>query len=147
MNAGQIETRLQALLSERPRQQVASAVRAIVPRTVAGVVVHLAGVNPESAAAQLPREGRKRLAALLDRLPLTIVGREAGTEMVTAGGIPLDEIDPRTMGSHLVPGLSFCGEVLDIDGFTGGFNLQAAWTTGHLAGLAAGRRIRYGVHG
>lgn len=101
--------------------------------------MQIAGLNPESAAAQLSREGRKRLAALMDRLPLTIVGREPGTEMVTAGGIPLAEIDPRTMRSRLVPGLFFCGEVLDVDGFTGGFNLQAAWTTGRLAGLAAGR--------
>ena len=59
----------------------------------------------------------------------------------------MEEIDPRTMGSRLVQGLFFCGEVLDIDGFTGGFNLQAAWMTGRLAGLAAGRRIRYGVPG
>ena len=139
MHAGQIETRLLSLLSERPRQQVVSAVRAVVPRSLADVVVQLAGLNPESAAAQLSRDGRKRLAALLDRLPLTIVGREPGTEMVTAGGIPLGEIEPRTMGSRLLPGLFFCGEVLDIDGFTGGFNLQAAWTTGRLAGLAAGR--------
>jgi predicted flavoprotein YhiN len=57
--------------------------------------------------------------------------------MVTAGGIQLTEVDPRTMESRLVPGLFFCGEVLDIDGFTGGFNLLAAWSTGHCAGLAA----------
>jgi predicted flavoprotein YhiN len=87
----------------------------------------------------LSREGRKRLAVLLEGLPLTIVGREKGTEMVTAGGVRLEEIDPRTMGSRVVPGLFFCGEVLDIDGFTGGYNLQAAWSTGRIAGLAAGR--------
>ncbi len=139
MNAAQIEARLLALLAERPRQQVVSAVRALVPRSLADIIVQLAGLNPESSAAQLSRVGRKLLAGLLHRLPLTIVGREAGTEMVTAGGIPLEEMDPRTMGSRLVPGLFFCGEVLDIDGFTGGFNLQAAWTTGRLAGLAAGR--------
>jgi predicted flavoprotein YhiN len=138
MSAAQIETRLLALLAERPRQQVVSAVRVLVPRSLADVVVEKAGVSPGLSAAQLPREGRKRIAALLDRLPITVVGREPGTEMVTAGGIPLAEIDPRTMGSRLVPGLFFCGEVLDIDGFTGGFNLQAAWTTGRLAGLAAG---------
>jgi predicted Rossmann fold flavoprotein len=139
MDAGQIERRLRDLFSERPRQKVVSAVRALVPRSLAEVIVQIAGLDPECAAAQLSRDGRKQLAALLDRLPLTIVGREPGTEMVTAGGIPLGEIDPRTMGSRLVPGLYFCGEVLDIDGFTGGFNLQAAWTTGRLAGLAAGR--------
>ena len=69
-----------------------------------------------------------------------MIGREPGSEMVTAGGIRLDEVTPATMQSRLVPGLYFCGEILDIDGFTGGFNLQAAWSTGWLAGLAAGRQ-------
>jgi hypothetical protein len=61
--------------------------------------------------------------------------------MVTAGGVTLEQINPRTMESRLVPGLFFCGEVLDIDGFTGGYNLQAAWSTGRLAGLAASLRM------
>jgi predicted Rossmann fold flavoprotein len=139
MNAEEMEKRFMALLTERPRQQVVSAVRALVPRSLAEVIVRAAGIAPETAAAQVSRESRRRLSALLDSLPLSIIGREPGTEMVTAGGIPLAEIDPRSMGSRRVAGLSFCGEILDIDGFTGGFNLQAAWTTGRLAGLAAGR--------
>ncbi len=57
--------------------------------------------------------------------------------MVTAGGVDLAEVEPRSMESRIVPGLFFCGELLDVDGFTGGFNLQAAWSTGRIAGLAA----------
>ena len=62
------------------------------------------------------------------------MARVAGEEFVTAGGVKLTEVNPRTMESLICPGLFFAGEVLDIDGFTGGFNLQSAWATGHLAG-------------
>jgi len=79
---------------------------------------------------------------VLHRIPLTVIGRDTGSEMVTAGGIALEDVDPRTMESRLCPGLYFCGEILDIDGFTGGFNLQAAWSTGHAAGVAAGLPAR-----
>ncbi len=137
--AAEIEARLQALVAGRPRQHVASAVAALVPRSLARVIVERAGLSAELPAAQLSREGRKRVAVLLGGLPLTIIGREKGTEMVTAGGIELEQVDPQTMESRRVPGLFFCGEALDIDGYTGGYNLQAAWSTGRLAGLAAAR--------
>ena len=117
---------------------MASAVRLLIPRSLADVVLSLAGVEPNLSGAQLGREKRKAVAGLVDRLPLTVTGRQKGEEMVTAGGVTLAEVDPRTMESRRVPGLYFCGEVLDIDGFTGGFNLLAAWSTGRLAGLAAG---------
>ena len=63
-----------------------------------------------------------------------MIGRAAGDEFVTAGGVELAEVDPRTMESKLCRGLYFAGEILNIDGYTGGYNLQAAWATGHLAG-------------
>jgi len=138
-SAAELEARLRTLLSERPRRHVATAVASLVPGSLADVMMELAGLNPQLPAAQLSREGRKRLAVLLEGLPLTIIGREKGTEMVTAGGIALEQVDPRTMESRILPGLFFCGEMLNIDGFTGGYNLQAAWSTGRLAGLAAAR--------
>lgn len=134
----EIEESLVAWLAARSRQRVVSALRILVPRSLADVALTLAGVNQGLPGSQLTREKRKTIARLVDRLPLTVIARQKEGEMVTAGGIQLTEVNPRTMESRLVPGMYFCGEVLDIDGFTGGFNLQAAWSTGYLAGLAAG---------
>jgi hypothetical protein len=134
----EIEKLLLGSLGERPRQQVSSALRTLVPRSLAEVILSLAGVDVQVQGSQLAREARRAIAGLLHRLPLTVTGRDTGAEMVTAGGVVLTEIHPATMESRISPGVYFCGEVLDIDGFTGGFNLQAAWSTGHAAGLAAG---------
>ncbi len=79
------------------------------------------------------------LAHRLSHLEVTAYQRGAGDEFVTAGGVATDEVSPRTMESQKCPNLFFAGELLDIDGFTGGFNLQASWATGHLAGTSAGR--------
>ena len=98
----------------------------------------LAGVKPDKACSQVTRTERRGVSDRLCGLPLTVTGREKGSEMVSAGGVALDQVSPATMESRIAPGLFFCGEVLDIDGFTGGFNLQAAWSTGYLAGLGAG---------
>ena len=103
----------------------------------------MANISKSAIGSQLDRARRARLCRLIDSLPLAVAGREEGGEIVTAGGIRLEEVDPRTLESRISPGLFFCGEILDIDGFTGGFNLQAAWSTGRLAGLGAASRIRY----
>jgi len=132
-----IEQDLMDALAARPRQQVFSALRGLLPRSLAGVVLSLAGIPHEARGSDLTRAQRRTLVDLVDRMPLTIVDRDRGEEMVTAGGVDLGEVDPRSMESRILPGLYFCGELLDIDGFTGGFNLQAAWSTGRVAGLAA----------
>jgi predicted Rossmann fold flavoprotein len=135
--AQEIETALLAFIGRSPHQRAAEAVRQLVPRSLAEAIVDMVRVDPMLPCSRLGREERKSIVSLVERLPLTVIDREKGNEMVTAGGIVLTEVDPRTMGSRLVPGLFFCGEVLDIDGFTGGFNLLAAWSTGRCAGLAA----------
>ena len=117
---------------------VANVLDTLLPRSVCPALCALAGVDPTARAARLSRAERRALASAITALPLTVVGRRNGEEFVTAGGVSTDEVDPRTMASRLVPGLFFAGEVLDVDGFTGGYNLQAAWATGRLAGLAAG---------
>jgi predicted Rossmann fold flavoprotein len=134
----EVEKLLLDSMAARPRQQVSSAARTLLPRSLADAVLPLAGVDPSTQGSQLGREARKTLAGLLYRIPLSVIGRDRGAEMVTAGGVDLEEIHPATMESRLSPGVYFCGEVLDIDGFTGGFNLQTAWSTGHAAGTAAG---------
>lgn len=109
-----------------------------LPRALASALLRLAGLRPEQKAADTSLRQIEALAQLLQQLPLTISGTRGFREaMVTAGGISLKEMDPRTMMSRLVFGLYAAGEVLDIDGDTGGFNLQAAFSTGFLAGESA----------
>ena len=96
-----------------------------------------AGIVADTRWSDLPAKAQNRLLELLLRTPLAVRGKTTyKEEFVTCGGISLDEIDLQTMQSRRVPGLFFAGEVLDIDGITGGFNFQAAWTTGFLAGQA-----------
>lgn len=94
-----------------------------------------AGVGPETRWAILPRKPEQDLATLLKSTELPIDGKSTNKdEFVTCGGVPLNEVNLRTMESRICPGLFFAGELLDIDGVTGGFNFQAAWTTGFIAG-------------
>ena len=79
--------------------------------------------------------------AFSGEIKLTLVTRMKGDEFVTAGGVKLDEINKNTMESKITPNLYFAGEVLDVDGLTGGFNLQSAWATGRLAGLSIARKL------
>jgi predicted Rossmann fold flavoprotein len=116
---------------------VANVLDTLLPRSICAPLCALAGVDPDTRAARLPRAARQALAGAITALPLSVIGRRNGEEFVTAGGVSTDEVDPRTMASRRVPGLYFAGEVLDVDGFTGGYNLQAAWATGRLAGLQA----------
>jgi predicted Rossmann fold flavoprotein len=137
------EDRLRRALAQRPRQRLSSILRAFFPSSLALLILSMANISQSAIGSQLDRARRARLCRLIDSLPLAVAGREEGGEIVTAGGIRLEEVDPRTLESRISPGLFFCGEILDIDGFTGGFNLQAAWSTGRLAGLGAASRIRY----
>lgn len=124
---------------------VANVLDTLLPRSICPVLCALAGIDAGTHAARLSRADRRALAAAITALPLTVVGRRNGEEFVTAGGVRTDEVDPRTMQSRLVAGLFFAGEVMDVDGFTGGYNLQAAWATGRLAGRAAVAQITRGM--
>ena len=96
-----------------------------------------AAFAPETRWSDLPAKAQNRLLELLLRTPLAVRGKTTSKEeFVTCGGVALDEVDLKTMQSRRIPGLYFAGEVLDIDGITGGFNFQSAWTTGWLAGRA-----------
>jgi predicted Rossmann fold flavoprotein len=97
-----------------------------------------AGIDPITCLGELNKKERNRLVDLLTNDRFQVDGRTTfKEEFVTAGGIPLEEVDPATMQSRKAPGLYFAGEVLDVDGITGGFNFQAAWTTGFVAGRLA----------
>lgn len=125
------------LLDLGPRR-VTTWLRALLPERLADALAEAAGVPPETTGANLKKEARRALLDALFAFRLPITGDRGFTHAeVTAGGVPLDEIDLRTMHSRRCPGLFLCGEILDADGRIGGFNFQWAWATGHLAGVAA----------
>ncbi|MFA4936988.1 MAG: NAD(P)/FAD-dependent oxidoreductase [Patescibacteria group bacterium] len=108
----------------------------LIPKSLAQIANQELLLNSAKHAAEMSKQDLTKTSAWLKNIPLNIVGRSAGNEFVTAGGVNLKEINPATMESKICPGLYFAGEILDIDGFTGGFNLQSSWATGHLAGAS-----------
>jgi hypothetical protein len=110
----------------------------LLPRKMVEPFVEMTGIPSDKPVNQINAEERKQLVSLLKSLRFNIKGPlPLASAMVTAGGISLKEIDPRTMASRLVVGLYFCGEVVDLDADTGGYNLQAAFSTGYVAGEEA----------
>jgi predicted flavoprotein YhiN len=102
--------------------------------------VQESGIASEQRWADLPAKPLNRLIERLTNSQFQVVGKSTfKDEFVTCGGIPLDGLDPQTLESKAQPGLFFAGEVLDIDGITGGFNFQSAWTTGYVAGRHIGQ--------
>lgn len=132
-----LEAELDRLLPQNPRRKLATVLRAWTPQSVADALLREAGLDGGKPCSQVGRAERRKAAEALKGSLLRVDSTEPGGEMVTAGGVCLDEVTPATMESRKKKGLYFTGEVLDIDGFTGGFNLQAAWSTGYLAGSAA----------
>ena len=125
-----------------PRRSLGNTLAQRLPQRFAESLIQYAGCDGQTAIAQLPRKDRDSLLPLLTKFPFPIVqDRGWNYAEVTAGGVPLEEINFRTMESKLVPGLYLIGEILDCDGRIGGFNFQWAWATGHLAGCAVGRAL------
>lgn len=124
-------------VTKYPKKSLGNVIGALVPKSLAPRLCLSAGLNPDSIAADCTKKNAERLAQTMKGLVLHAVARAAGDEFVTAGGVDLKEVDPSTMQSKICPGLYLAGEILDIDGFTGGFNLQSAWATGRLAGESA----------
>lgn len=117
-----------------PKKNVINALASGITRSLAEVLCQILEIPWETHAAEVSKKDTYRIADWLKCITLHVIARGAGDEFVTAGGIDLREVDPSTMESKICPGLFFAGEILDIDGFTGGFNLQASWATGYLAG-------------
>ena len=107
----------------------------LLPKRLIDIVLNAAGLAPERVVGQISSKERERLVRVLQALPLTITGtRPIAEAIVTAGGVATHEIDPRTMESKIVKHLYFVGELVDVDAYTGGYNLQAAFSMGHAAG-------------
>jgi predicted flavoprotein YhiN len=122
---------------------VSTALAALLPGRVADAWVRLAGVVPDVTLAHLSREVRRRLVRMLLETPLDVRdSRGYNFAEVTAGGIPLSEIDPATMESRVREGLYLVGEILDVDGRLGGFNFQWAWSSAWVAARAIAARLQ-----
>jgi predicted Rossmann fold flavoprotein len=114
----------------------------LLPKKLIPVILQLAQIDPEGKGHSITKDERRRLRLLLKQLPLTIKGLLGFNKaIVTTGGISLKEVDPKTMKSKLINNLYFAGEILDLDGPTGGYNLQVCWTTGYIAGESAARDL------
>ena len=131
----QLDARLLRDFEKNKNKQFQNALDALAGRSMIPVLVRRSGIPPMLPVHSVTRQQRQGLLRLLKAFPLTVTGpRPLSEAIVTAGGVSVEEVDPRTMRSKRVPGLFFAGEVLDVDAYTGGFNLQIAWSTGHLAG-------------
>ena len=128
--------------SQSPKKQVKHMLSKHLPERLAYEVLTLCKVNPNKRSSEVSKEERKNIVkALSGEIKLTLISRMKGDEFVTAGGVKLDEVNKNTMESKITPNLYFAGEVLDVDGLTGGFNLQSAWATGRLAGLSIAKKL------
>lgn len=127
-------------LEKYQKRQMAGALQDLMLHRMIDVVLNLAGIPRDLPVSDLKKADRLKLVETLKAMPLTITGtRPIEEAIVTAGGISVKEVNPSTMESKLIQNLYFAGEVLDIHAFTGGYNLQAAFSTGHLAALSAVR--------
>ena len=133
-----LDKRLVNDLSENSNKDMINALENLLPKRLIPVVLDKAGINKNIKANQLSKESRDSLLNTLKHLTATTAGfRPIEEAIVTSGGIKVSEINPTTMESKLISGLFFAGEVIDVDAYTGGFNLQIAFSTGYVAGLNA----------
>ena len=130
----QLDFRVQRDFLENSNRNFINALDKLLPKKIVPVVVRLCGVKPSCKVNQVTREMRAKLVNVLKDIKLTVLGfRPIEEAIVTSGGVNVKEINPKTMESKLVKGLYFAGEVIDVDAYTGGFNLQTAFSTGFLA--------------
>ncbi len=133
-----LDARLLRDIDAHGKQQTGNLLKGLLPRLLIPVCVDLTGLKPDAPAHQIGAKDRKRLRTWLKDFRLEVTGHRGFAEaIVTAGGVDVREVDPATMASKMVGNLYFAGEVLDLDGDTGGYNLQAAFSTGRLAGASA----------
>ena len=135
-----LDARILRDFGERKNKHIINALDALLPRALIPIVVGLAGIEPHKSVSEISREERQRLAATVKGLELNIMGtRPIDEAVITSGGVDTREINPSTMESKIIKGLYFAGEIIDVDGYTGGYNLQAAWSTGYVAAAAASK--------
>ncbi|NLL05068.1 MAG: NAD(P)/FAD-dependent oxidoreductase [Clostridiaceae bacterium] len=131
-----LDERIRRDFEKFSRKQFKNSLDELLPQKLIPVVIKLSQISPDKFVNQITKEERRKLVSILKKFTLTIVGaRPIDEAIVTAGGISTNEINPSTMESKLIKGLYFAGEVIDVDAYTGGFNLTIAFSTGYLAGM------------
>lgn len=142
LSAETLDKRLQRDFTKFARKQLKNSLHDLLPAKLVPVIIDLSFIDPDKFVHQITKEERLRLLHVLQHLSFTISRtRPVAEAIVTAGGVSTKELNARTMESKLLPGLFFAGEVIDIDGYTGGFNLQAAFSTGYVAGKYAASSV------
>lgn len=137
LSAEELDARILCDFAEKKNRDFANSLDELLPRSFIQYVVKQSGIAPETKVHQVTKEQRRALCGAIKAFLLTPVKLDdVETAVVTAGGVSVKEVDPKTMESKLLPGLYFAGEVLDLDAETGGYNLQIAFATGHAAGTS-----------
>lgn len=138
LSEGQLNSRLFREFKANPKKGIKNILKNLLPKSMVDVFIDIAKIPPDKNASQINQSERRSLVWLFKALHLDIIKSGPIEEaMITRGGVCLKDIDPRTMESRLIKGLYFAGEMIDVDADTGGFNLQAAFSTGYLAGESA----------
>lgn len=138
LTADDLERRLLQDFQNTPRMQMKNFLKNLLPKRMIAIFLNLGKIDSLKSLNQISQKERRQMVQLLKAFPLEISGTESvASAMVTQGGVVVKDVDPRTMRSRRITNLYFAGEVLDIDGDTGGFNLQAAFSTGFLAGQSS----------
>lgn len=136
LNEEELDLRLQRDFQQNSQKQFQNVMKNLLPAKMIQVFIVLSGIPAEKKAGQLTRRERKILLYLLKNLQIRLVKfRPIQEAIITSGGVEVKEIEPKTMESKIIPGLFFAGEVIDADAYTGGYNLQIAWSTGFAAGM------------
>lgn len=133
-----LDARIMRDFSENTNKSISNVLPLLMPKSLIPPILRLSGIRPSEKVNQITREMRKKLVDTVKGIRLTVLDfNDISEAIVTSGGIKVSEINPKTMESKLCRGLYFAGEVIDCDGYTGGFNLQIAFSTGYLSGLSA----------
>lgn len=137
LDEGKLNDRILRDLEQYKNRTMENALTDLLPRSMIPVVLRRLQIPNELQANSLTKQQRRGLVELLKAFQIPIRGKRPVAEaIITSGGVKVSEIDPKTMGSKLIPGLYFAGEIIDCDAYTGGFNLQIAWATAHCAAMA-----------
>ncbi len=134
----QLEKRFLREFDTFRNKDISNVIDTMLPRKMVPIFLTLAQIDPHKKVRDLAKADRHRMVTLMKEIPMSIIGVRGFEEaIITRGGVNVKEVNPTTMESRIVPGVFFAGEILDVDGVTGGFNLQIAWSTGYTAGFFA----------